>query len=446
MLKRLPWVAQWIADDIPLSSVAKTERQLLLMSGLFMTINIMSLALLRGFRLGDWLTLLVWSGCSAVGSWLLEKRLPNRDPLLFPLTLFLTGWGLVIIDRLSDGYIYNFADRQTVWMLLGIIVMLVTATRPEPLRWLREYRYIMLIAGLVLLVSTIVLGTNPSGSPYAPQLWLGFGRVYFQPSELLKIMLVGFLASYLAEQAPALRAEGIGQTGRGLLALSPRILGPVMLMWGLSVVILVWQRDLGTATLFFGVFLILLYVASSNLWVLIGGGGLITVAGLVAYELFAVVRLRVNIWLDPWSQADGGAYQIVQSLMAFAAGGVFGQGIGQGAPNYIPVVHSDFVFAALAEEWGLLGVGVVIVTLTLLVMRGLRIALYQQDRPFYALLAVGLSALIAIQTLLIMGGTLRVLPLTGVTLPFLSYGGSSLVISFMAMGLLLRLSGQRTLQ
>lgn len=421
---------------------ARIERLMLILSGLFLGVNLISLSLVRGIRAGDWLMLLAWVLCVAVAHYILNNRLPNRDPLLFPLAMSLTGWGLLIIDRLSDDYIYNFADRQTVWMVFGVAALLTVAIRPEPLRWLREYRYLMLTIGLILLVSTIILGTNPSGSPYAPQLWLGFGSIYVQPSELLKIFLVGFLASYLAEQYPALRADGLDQSEHNLLHLSPRIIGPVMLMFGLSVIILVWQRDLGTATLFFGVFLTLLYVASSNIWVIIGGGGLITAAGVLAYQLFAVVRLRVDIWVNPWVQADGNAYQIVQSLMAFASGGVWGHGIGQGTPNYIPVVHSDFVFAALAEEWGLLGAGVVIMSFAIFTMRGLRIAVIQQERPFYALMATGLSTLIALQSIMIIGGTLRLLPLTGVTVPFLSYGGSSLVVSFTIIGLLLRLSEQ----
>ena len=407
-----------------------------------MLVNLLTLSLVRGIRLADGMLLAGWVAVGVFGVWVLGQRLPKRDPLLFPLAMFLTGWGLIVINRLSEGYIYNFASRQLLWLLLGVVVMLIVAIRPEPLRWLREYRYLILLFGLLLLLSTIIFGTNPSGSQEAPQLWLGGGRVYFQPSELLKIILVGFLASYLAEQYPALRAEGLKISERGLFAISPRIAGPVLMMWLLSIVILVWQRDLGTATLFFGVFIVLLYVASSNLWVILGGGLLTVLAGGAAYTLFGVVQLRVDIWLNPWAQADSGAYQIVQSLLAFAAGGVFGQGIGQGAPTYVPVVHSDFVFAAIGEEFGLLGVIVVVVCVLILVMRGMRIAILQQERPFQALMAVGLSTLLAIQSLLIMGGTLRVLPLTGVTLPFVSYGGSSLLVNFITLGLLLRLSSE----
>ncbi len=221
---------------------------------------------------------------------------------------------------------------------------------------------------------------------------------------------------------------------------SPRIVGPVVLMWGLSVVILIWQRDLGTAVLFFIVFMVLLYVASGYTALLIVGALLIGAAALVAYRLFDVVQLRVDIWLNPWPEADNRAFQIVQSLLAFASGGVFGQGVGQGSPNYIPVVHSDFVFAALAEEWGLLGVVAVIACIATFVIRGLRIAILQRSRPFHTLLAVGLSVMLATQSLLIMAGVLKLIPLTGVTLPYFSYGGSSLLVNFVMVGLLMRLS------
>jgi peptidoglycan glycosyltransferase len=220
---------------------------------------------------------------------------------------------------------------------------------------------VTLVTGLSLCDScrrdTILLGQNPSGLPGAPQLWLGFGEIFFQPSEALKVILVAFLSSYLAEQYLSMRAESrLKQFGTGQAWLSPRILGPILTMWGLSVVLVVWQRDLGTAALFFAVFLILLYVASGQTFILMGGGLLLIIAGFVAYQLFSVVALRVDIWIDPWAEADGRAYQIVQSLMAFGAGGIFGEGIGQGSPTYIPVVHSDFIFSALAEEYGLLGV------------------------------------------------------------------------------------------
>jgi peptidoglycan glycosyltransferase len=410
------------------------ETLLFLIGGGFMFVNLLALALERGSLDGQqWLMLLVWIACAIIGGRLIEYRLPRRERLLFPLAMLMSGWGLVIIERLAP----NFADRQTIWLAISVAAMLAIVYAPNVLRLLRGYRYTLLVVGLALLVATIVLGRNPSGLAGAPALWLGFGDFFFQPSELLKVILVVFLASYLAEQYPALRAEGVAMD-RGRF--SPRIAGPVALMWGLSVVILIWQRDLGTAILFFIVFLVLLYVASGYTPLLLAGALLIGVAGIVAYRLFSVVQLRVDIWLNPWVEADGRAFQIVQSLLAFAAGGVFGQGIGQGSPGYIPVVHSDFVFAALAEEWGLLGVVGMIACLAVFAVQGLRIAIIQRARPFHALLAVGLSVMFATQSLLIMGGVLKLIPLTGVTLPFFSYGGSSLLINFVMVGLLLRLS------
>jgi cell division protein FtsW (lipid II flippase) len=325
-----------------------------------------------------------------------------------------------------------------IWLAISAAALVIIAALPDVLRLLRAYRYTLLVVGLALLVGTILLGTNPSGQAGAPELWLGIGTIFFQPSEPLKIILVAFLASYLSEQYPILRAEGFDFGGR--LRLSPRIYGPILLMWGISVVILIWQRDLGTAILFFVVFLVLLYVASGNTRLLLAGALLVVLAGVAAYGLFSVVQLRVDIWINPWPEADNRAFQIVQSLMAFAAGGVFGQGVGQGAPGYIPVVHSDFVFAAIGEEWGLLGVIAVIVCFAALVMRGLRIAVLQGGRPFHTLLTVGLSAVVALQSLLIMGGVLKLIPLTGVTLPYFSYGGSSLLTNFVIVALMLRLS------
>jgi cell division protein FtsW len=396
--------------------------------------NGLALALLRGFSAEGLLVVLAWLLAASLGQAWLNRTLPQRDPLLFPLTLFMVGLGLLMIARLSP----VFAPRQALWLLVACLALLMTASMPQLLRRLARYRYLLLIFGLLLLVATILMGRNPSGLSGAPELWLGIGGLFFQPSEALKVILVAFLASYLAEQAQVSAFND--QVNVGRLWLSPRLVGPLALMWGLSIVVLVWQRDLGTASLFFLVFMVLLYVASGRLAVVLVGLLLTVLAMAIAYQLFGVVRLRVDIWVDPWQEASGRAYQIVQSLMAFAAGGVGGQGIGQGLPNAIPVVHSDFVFAAIAEEWGLLGVVALIGALLAWVLRGLKIALRHHERPYYALLAIGLTSLIALQSLLIMGGVLKILPLTGVTLPFVSYGGSSLLISFVIVGLLLRLS------
>lgn len=415
------------------------ERILLIIGSIFIFINCLALAIQNPVDWRVWLMLIVWLICAFVGHQLLERYLPQRDALLYPIVMIMSGWGLVLIKRLAP----PFADRQTLWLVIATGAMLTVALAPHSIRWLKQYRYTILVTGLILLVSTIVLGRNPSGAVGAPELWLGIGSVYFQPSEALKVILVAFLASYLSEQYPALRAETkLKNQEKRFSWLTPRIVGPIILMWSLSVVIVVWQRDLGTAALFFAVFLILLYVASGEIFIMLGGGVLLLLAGFAAYQLFSVVALRVDIWINPWLEADGRAYQIVQSLMAFGAGGILGDGIGQGTPIYIPVVHSDFVFSAIAEEFGLLGIITVIVLILVFVLRGLRIAIAHHGRPFYALLAIGLSMLIGIQTLLIMGGVLKLLPLTGVTLPYMSYGGSSLLMSFVIAGLLLRLSAE----
>lgn len=430
-----------IEPEIPVNS--QTERWLLVLSGLFLAVNGAGLFLVRldagSAQWNDVLPLVVWVMCAFLGYRLLNRALPDRDPLLFPVTMFLSGWGLLIIDRLAPA----FADRQAVWLIVALGGLLLTAALPHPLRWLRHYRYTLLTVGLLLLIATILLGRNPSGQAGAPQLWLGLGSLFFQPSEALKIILVAFLASYLAEQYPAMRAASADGENFRRLTLSPRVIGPMILMWSLSVVVLIWQRDLGTAVLFFAAFIVLVYIASGYTLILISGAALTIVAAIAAYFLFNVVALRVDIWFNPWPAADGRAYQIVQSLMAFASGGVFGQGIGQGRPVYIPVVHSDFAFAALAEEWGLIGVIAVVACFAVLISRGLRASIIQHERPFHVLLAVGLTTLLAVQSLLIMGGVLKLIPLTGVTLPFISYGGSSLVMSFVIIGLLLRLSCEK---
>ncbi|MDK3161722.1 FtsW/RodA/SpoVE family cell cycle protein [Kamptonema cortianum] len=412
------------------------ERTLLVVGGAFVFFNTLTLNTLRGDNSpASWVTFIVWVACAAAGEGWLSRKLPRRDRLLFPLAMFMSGWGLMTIERLTP----YFADRQTLWLAVSVLALLVTITLPNVVRLLRGFRYTLLVVGLLLLIGTILLGTNPSGQEGAPQLWLGISGLYFQPSEALKVILVAFLASYLGEQYPTLRFT-TGAASGWRFQLSPRIIGPILLMWTICIVVLIWQRDLGAAVLFFMVFLLLLYVASGSLRILLMGGLLIVAAAIVAYSLISLVRLRIDIWLNPFGDPDGRSYQLVQSLMAFGAGGLFGEGLGQGAPYYIPVVHSDFIFASLAEEWGLLGVIVCVACLAALIMRGLKIAIAQTGKPFQALFAVGLSAIIAVQSLLIMGGVMALAPLTGVTLPFFSYGGSSLLTNFVIIGLLLRLS------
>jgi cell division protein FtsW (lipid II flippase) len=420
------------SDAAPAPSRRLSALFLLVLAGLFLVLSAVQVSLVTG-SLRVWTGIVVWTACAAAG-WLIARRsLPGIDPLIYATCMTMAGWGLLMVYRLLP----NFGDRQAVWLAMGTAGMLAALRFPDLLGRMRRYRY-----SILLLLATILFGTNPSGFASAPALWLGTGSIFFQPSELLKIVLVVFLASYLAEQYPVLRSAALFERSRRVF-LAPRIAGPVVLMWGLCVVILVWQRDLGTAILFFMLFVTLLYVASGSNWVLVTAGILIVIAAVAAYFLFDVVQLRVDIWLNPWIDPDNRAYQIVQSLMTFSAGGTFGQGIGLGFPSYVPVIHSDFMFAAIAEESGFLGVVTVIALLMVLVSRSFQAAALQHGKPFPTLLAIGFSTLIAVQSLMIMGGVLKVIPLTGVTLPFFSYGGSSLVVSFFMVGILLRLSAAK---
>jgi len=404
------------------------ERLLLSAASAFILCAALSLSLVRGNTIAIWYAAL-WLSC-AVGTHIaLNRRLPCRDPFLLPLALLLTGWGILQIERLAP----NFAVRQSAWLVLACLALVGVTRLPTNLRWLSRYRYLWLMAGLALLLLTVFFGSNPSGS--GPRLWLGAFDFYFQPSELLKLLLVAFFASYFADHRALLELPA-----RSHLSALLRFLSPLLLMWGACVAILLWQRDLGTAMLFFVTFVALLYLATGKLAYVLGGVILLLAAGAVAYYAVDTVRLRVDIWLNPWRDPQGSAFQIVRSLMAFAAGGVFGQGVGQGSPSYVPVVHSDFIFAAIGEEWGMIGALAVIASFAIIGLRGLRLAIQAQNRIFRAYLAAGLSVVLTAQSLLIMGGVLKVIPLTGMTLPFMSYGGSSLLVSFIMIGLLLVIS------
>ncbi len=425
----------WLPEDIHEVN-GRREGALLLVAAIFILINSLALSLALDGQV-IWRHLwgpLVWLLAIAATHFLLLWFRPGHDPFFLPLFALLSGWGILLVDRLA----INFLERQVMWVLLGTTVLVIVTIIPTNLRPLRRYRYSLLIAGLFLLALTLLFGINPSG--YGAALWLPVplpyaGPVYFfQPSELLKLLLVIFLASYFAENETSLRRSR-NKGLRGTLA----YLAPLLLMWGFCMIFLVWQRDLGAAALFFIVFLTLLYLATGDRFYVVVGISLLVLAGIVAYFIFDVVTLRVDAWWNPWPEALDRAYQIVQSLYSIASGGLIGQGVGQGSPYYIPVVHSDFVFAAVAEEWGLIGSLGLVAVFMLLAYRGMRLAMISK-RPFRSFLAAGITLLFAIQALLIMGGVAKLLPLTGVTLPFISYGGSSFLISSIMMGLLLYMS------
>lgn len=416
------------------SNPVQRERVLLILAALFVILNRIALMLVRNQPLSALWPIGVWLLCAILLHMALNFSVPQRDPLIVPVVLLLTGWGLTLVARLAP----PFGTRQAFWLPLCTAAAFAMTTLPPNLRILQRYRYTWLLAGLLLLSATLVFGVNPSGDEFAPRLWLGIGGIYFQPSEALKILFVIFLASYLADKRDLIVTTQV-RIGRWRIPTFPYF-APMVLMWGFCIVLLVWQRDLGAASLFFLVFLAMVYTSTGEASYPLLGLILLGLAGVLGYQLFDVVRLRVDTWWNPWIDPDNRAYQIVQSLVAVASGGVVGQGIGLGAPTYIPVVHSDFVFAAIAEEYGLVGALGALICMALLVLRALRIALENTRRPFRSLLAVGIGLLFAIQSILIMGGVLKLMPLTGVTFPFVSYGGSSLLSSFVMIGLLLRLS------
>jgi cell division protein FtsW (lipid II flippase) len=419
---------------------------------LLTTIAFAQLSLREAGRLmpGHFTPVVALALCLGGSGWVLSRWRPGHDRLLLPLAGMLSGLGLAEVARLAPNLsagvqgpvawlaLPTFLTRQIAWLGLGTLALLAVALVPRDLRWLSRYRYTWLLVGLALLATTLVLGVNPSG--FGARLWLGAMGIYFQPSELLKLLLLVFLASYLEDRREVL-LEVEARIGRWQVP-HPAYLGPMLLMWGFSMLLLVWQRDLGAALLFFGVFLAMLYAATGQGRYVLTGLILLVVATIVGYRLFDHVALRVDAWWNPWEEASGRSFQIVQSLLAFASGGVLGQGLGQGLPTAIPVVHTDFVFAALGEEYGLMGTLALVACFVILVGRAFHIAL-RARRPFDQLLAAGIGALFGLQSLVIMAGTLKLIPLTGVTLPFVSYGGSSLLTSMVMVGLLLHISGYR---
>ncbi|OPY57189.1 MAG: Lipid II flippase FtsW [Pelotomaculum sp. PtaU1.Bin035] len=351
------------------------------------------------------------------------------DCFLLPITAFLSSTGLVFLFRLDPAY----GERQFIWLLIGLGALVLTTRLFVDFRFLSDYKYIYALAGLIALVLPIFFGHEQGGA----KSWLNFGVFQFQPSEFVKILVVLFLASFLAENRAILTA---GTRNLGWIALpGPQEWGPLAAMWGVSLLLLVCQKDLGAALIYFGTFLTMVYVATSRIFYVLFGMGLFMTGAAASFYLFAHVRARVETWLNPWPYIDTTGYQVIQSIFAINSGGVLGTGLGLGYPKYIPAVHTDFIFSAICEELGLLGASAVIILFMLFVFRGIKIALKTKD-DFTALAASGLTALLGLQAFIIIAGVTKLLPLTGVTLPYMSYGGSSLVANFILLGLLLNIS------
>jgi len=372
-----------------------------------------------------WLVVPLWLVAALLGRGVLRRRLPRHDPLLFPVGMLLAGWGVLLIWRLAPG----FGLRQLAWLGVSTLAMLGLAFTPRRLDWLRSYRYLWLALGLLLTGMTLVLGTHPSGG--SPRLWLGCCGVFFQPSEILRLLLVVFFASYLSDRVQF----GWRRDRPSLIATTI----PLLVVWGASTLIVLAQRDLGSGMVLLALLTALLYLASGRWEVILVSALLGVVAAGAAALASSVVQARLLAWVNPWQDPLGGSYQIVQALIALASGGALGSGPGLGSPGFVPVAHSDFIFVSIGEEWGLAGALALLALLAVLVGRGLRIGVNGSD-PFRQLLAGGLAVNLGLQTIFILAGVLRLLPLTGITLPFVSYGGTSLLSSFLSLGLLLILS------
>jgi cell division protein FtsW (lipid II flippase) len=374
------------------------------------------------YRLNHWVGILAWLVFTYAAHRYVENHLPDADPYLLPIAALLSGWGMLSIWRLTN----TFGFRQAAWVAVCFIILILLLRRNEAIDFLRRYKYIWLTSGLLLTALTFVLGANPMG--FGPRLWLGCCGIYLQPSEPLKLLLVVYLAAYFADKIPISRR------------IIPLIL-PTLFLFGLALAILLIQRDLGTASLFVALYAVMVYLASGKRRILLLSGALLIAFGLAGYFFIDLIEYRLTAWLDPWQDPSGRSYQVIQSLLATANGGIVGRGMGLGAPGVVPVAHSDFIFTAIAEETGLIGTLALFLLIGLLVSRCFVIAL-RAESNFERLLSAGLGAYIGIQSIVIVGGNLRLLPLTGVTLPFVSYGGSSLLTSFLALLLLLQISNK----
>jgi cell division protein FtsW (lipid II flippase) len=410
----------------PISENEILQRRLLVLSAAFLFTYNLALTFSNFARYHSWTIQLHWLNWIGFTVWVfsmvfLEKEsnrlISQHNPYVLPVIGLLIGWGLVTVWRLD--VILGF--RQSLWLIIGTLAMWVCFRYQRTLEILREYKYLWLISSILLTTLTFFFGTYPAGE--GPRLWLGFSGVYFQPSELLKLLLIVFLAAYLAERIPV---------SFNFL----QLILPTVVLFLIALFILVAQRDLGTASLFIIFYVIMIYLAIGKKRLLVLAGAFLIAVGILGYQLFSIVQIRVSSWINPWLDPSGSSYQIIQSLIGIAAGGIFGRGPGLGSPGIIPVAYSDFIFSAIAEETGMLGTFALFCLLAILVVNGLRIAL-NANNQFQRFLAAGITVYTVLQSILIIGGNLRLFPLTGVTLPFISYGGSSLVTSFISAGLLL---------
>lgn len=358
---------------------------------------------------------------------------PGADPAVLPVVFTLSGIGITFVTRLQP----DASLGQVIFLFLGVALMVGTLAVVKNLEVVKRYKYVLGIAGIILLVLPMFIGTEIYGS----KLWIKIGGFQFQPGEFAKVLIVLFLAGYLAENRELLSISN--RTVLGIKFPRLRLLYPLFIVWGVCLLVVAFERDLGSALLFYTIFLIMLYVATGRVSYVIIGLALLAVGAFGMYQIMSHVQVRVAIWLDPFSDAQNLGYQIVQSLFSLADGGLAGVGIGKGMADIIPVVASDMIFAAIGEEMGLLGGSAVLLLFMLFAVRGLTTAARAKS-DLAAFSAAGLTAAISFQAFTIVGGVTKLIPLTGVTLPFMSQGGSSLLASFVIVALLLRAGDEAT--
>lgn len=358
---------------------------------------------------------------------------PGADPAILPVVFTLSGIGITFVTRLQP----DASLGQVIFLFLGVALMVGTLAVVKNLEVIKRYKYVLGVAGIILLVLPMFIGTEIYGS----KLWIKIGGFQFQPGEFAKVLIVLFLAGYLAENRELLSISN--RTVLGIKFPRLRLLYPLFIVWGVCLLVVAFERDLGSALLFYTIFLIMLYVATGRVSYVIIGLALLAVGAFGMYQIMSHVQVRVAIWLDPFSDAQNLGYQIVQSLFSLADGGLAGVGIGKGMADIIPVVASDMIFAAIGEEMGLLGGSAVLLLFMLFAVRGLTTAARAKS-DLAAFSAAGLTAAISFQAFTIVGGVTKLIPLTGVTLPFMSQGGSSLLASFVIVALLLRAGDEAT--
>jgi cell division protein FtsW (lipid II flippase) len=364
----------------------------------------------------------------------LRLRLPYADPYLLPLAGLLCALGITEIYRIEP----DLAFRQGLWVVVGVAVFALLVLFLRDYRELDDIKYVLGVSAIVLLLLPALpgIGRTINGAT----LWVELGPLIFQPGELAKVFIVIFLAGYLRDNREMLSYGA----GGGRLP-SPKHLGPLLLIWGGAMLVLFQTRDLGGALLYFAIFLVMLYTATARWSFVAVGFGLFLAGAFALYQVIPHVQDRVQAWLDPWSDPQNDTYQLVQSIYAISSGGVFGSGLGRGAllspegEPYIPFLETDFIFSAIAQELGLAGAAGVILLFLLFAYRGFRVSMLADD-SFSKLLAAGLTAAVTIQAFIIIGGVTGLIPLTGITLPFVSYGGSSILANFILLALLLMVS------